>query len=137
MKDRKREEYIFISILITSILFIILYFVYTIFLKQYIKIPQCIFYSKFNIYCPGCGCTRAFESMLNGKIIESLYYNPTVIYSTIVLGIYIILNFIYITFNIKKKIIRNEKIFFYIGIILLIVTCIIRNILKIIWNISL
>ena len=41
--------------------------------------------AKFNIYCPGCGGTRAFENMLYGHFIKSTVYHPVVLYIMIML----------------------------------------------------
>ena len=37
--------------------------------------PKCIFYKLSNIYCPGCGATRATYEMLHGNILASLHNN--------------------------------------------------------------
>ncbi|MDE5755115.1 MAG: DUF2752 domain-containing protein [Oscillospiraceae bacterium] len=39
----------------------------------------CPFYAFTNIYCPGCGGTRALLALLNGKILLSLHENPAVL----------------------------------------------------------
>lgn len=42
---------------------------------------NCYWLSHFGYYCPGCGGTRAFESLLYGHFIKSLIYHPFVIYT--------------------------------------------------------
>ena len=37
---------------------------------------ECSFRTTFNIYCPGCGGSRAAIALLQGDIIQSLKYNP-------------------------------------------------------------
>lgn len=37
---------------------------------------ECYFRTHFHIYCPGCGGSRAVIALLQGDIIQSLWYNP-------------------------------------------------------------
>lgn len=41
---------------------------------------DCYWITHFGYYCPGCGGTRAFESILYGHIFKSLWYHPFVVY---------------------------------------------------------
>lgn len=43
-------------------------------------ISECYIRTKFGIYCPGCGGTRAFTALLHGDIIKSLKYNPITLF---------------------------------------------------------
>lgn len=51
----------------------------------------CSFKTKFHIYCPGCGGTRALKALLQFHPIKSLYYNPIVIILIITIIILVIL----------------------------------------------
>lgn len=42
--------------------------------------PPCLFHVLTGYYCPGCGGTRAFLSLLHGKLLDSLKYHPVVLY---------------------------------------------------------
>lgn len=46
---------------------------------------HCYFHDYLGIFCPGCGGTRAFESMLYFHFLTSFIYNPAVIFTTAVL----------------------------------------------------
>lgn len=41
------------------------------------KFPQCIIYSRYNLYCPSCGNTRSVISLLRGDILAALRFNIT------------------------------------------------------------
>lgn len=41
-----------------------------------LDIPLCLFKSRFNIPCPGCGLTRAYISFLSGDIIKAFSNHP-------------------------------------------------------------
>lgn len=63
--------------------------------------------------CPGCGATRALRALLDFDIILSLRSNPTIIISVIcmcILYIRILLN----TFGAIKKIIPENKVFYFV-----------------------
>lgn len=40
---------------------------------------ECGIRTRFGIYCPGCGGTRAVEAFLSGEILQSLKFNPIVL----------------------------------------------------------
>lgn len=62
---------------------IFLYF--KVILPKFPVIP-CMFYEMLGIYCPGCGGTRAFGALLKGRLLQSLWYHPLVLYAVVVYG---------------------------------------------------
>ena len=124
------DDYVYVSVFLTIVFLFIIYIIYKILGQP--QITQCLIYNKTGIYCPGCGCTRAFINMLQGNIIQSLKYNPTVIYSTIVIVVYMSSQSIGRIFRIKERkyIMKYSSIYIYIGISILIGTCIIKNIIR-------
>lgn len=72
----------------------------------------------FHIYCPGCGITRMFISLIKLDFYQAFRYNPLVF---IIIPIIIINNFF-------VKNLKIKKIIWYILIILCIVFGILRNI---------
>lgn len=55
-------------------------------LLPHISLPPCVAYEFFGFYCPGCGGTRAFISLLQGHVLKSLWYHPLVVYSAALYG---------------------------------------------------
>ena len=41
--------------------------------------PKCPSYWLFDVYCPGCGITRALHALLHGNFLQALAYNPLAI----------------------------------------------------------
>lgn len=134
MKLKTYNDYAVLSIIIAVFIICILIAIY---MLNPFQIPICFFISKLGIYCPACGATRAFLSLLNFDILESIYYNPIVVYSVISIFIYLILYFIFKITNKKEEFLfKYAKFCLYIGIIIAILNFAIRNVLLHVWNIQ-
>ena len=128
-KEKNFNDYVYISVIITVLLLIMLYIIYAAIGKP--PIFNCWIYEKFGIYCPGRGCTRALVNLFQGNISKSLYYNPTVLYTVIILIFYLVGNTIAkVLKKDSKYILKYTPILIYVGIFILIGTCIIKNLLK-------
>lgn len=87
-----------------------------------IGIP-CIFYKITNLYCPGCGITRAIISLLKLNIYQAVRYN-----SLIILFPFLLINYIYTyVFNGKKKV---PQFIWIIILVIVILYGVLRNIPK-------
>lgn len=94
-----------------------------------LEIP-CLIKKHLHIYCPACGLTRAFKSILSLNIINALNYN---IFSILVFFILIIGNIYLITdiiFNTKKTddFMNNLGKHYKLILLLLTINTIINNI---------
>lgn len=136
MKEKTLDDYIYYSLIIASVLLILLVIVYNAFFSH-IHISSCYIYDNFQVYCPGCGCTRAFISLINFDIKNSFYYNPTVLYSVIILSLYLFTQTIDRSFKHKKYIMPYSNFYLYTGTCILVLNCIIRNVLLLIFKIPL
>lgn len=121
----KKQDYMYFSILATYIILIICLALYLNFLYKYMPIPGCPIYKHFGLYCPACGCTRSVIALLHFNIKLSLLLNPIIIYTFVLSTIYLIIETINKIFN--KNISLPWKIFVYIGLIILIICCILKN----------
>lgn len=92
------------------------------------KIP-CLLYSRYHIYCPGCGGTRAVVQLLKGHVITSFLLHPMVLYTVILLICYFVSNAIGILFRCRDKIGMKLKTGYLVtALVLLLVNCIVKNI---------
>lgn len=59
-------------------------------LQRYDILPSfpCAFHELFQIYCPGCGGTRALFELSQGYILKSLYCNPAVFLGAVLILYY-------------------------------------------------
>lgn len=76
--------------------------------------------------CPGCGSTRALKFFLKADFISSLKCNPVIILGTVSLIIMYIQLF-FNTFGINKKIIPENKVFYFIISGIIFTYLILRN----------
>lgn len=88
----------------------------------------CIWRVALHIYCLTCGFTRALWELLHFNIIESLRFNPTVIYMAAG-TVYYYVRCIYMFVKRKIKIIHTDILIFAVGIFVAILFCVVRNIL--------
>ena len=73
----KIKRLLIVSILFISIL--LLSFLYYKINKIYHIGFKCVFHEITNLYCPGCGITRAIFSLMELDIIEAIKYNILII----------------------------------------------------------
>lgn len=130
MKSKNLDDYIYFSLIIACTLLFILAIIYKCFFSEF-KIGYCAIYDKLGIYCPGCGCTRAFEALLKFDIKSSIIYNPTVFYSAIILISFLTTQTIERIVKSTQHIMPYSNFYLYVGIFIMLSNCIIRNIIKI------
>lgn len=53
-------------------------------------LPPCLFHTLTGFSCPGCGCTRAAISLLHGDIMQSLRYNPVILYCAVIYILFVL-----------------------------------------------
>ena len=92
-----------------------------------IRVP-CVFYKLTGFYCPGCGITRAAESLLRFDLMGALGYNAgVVLMGPIWLFVLIKSTVFYIRYG-KKDESKINKYLLIFTIVFLVVFCIFRNI---------
>lgn len=135
MNEKTLDNYIYISLIITSIILSVLFLIYNIFFPN-VPFASCFIYETFGVYCPGCGCTRAFFALLNFDLINSLFHNSAVLYGFIILVLYLTTQTIDRVLKHSKYIMPYSNLYLYIGIFILIINCILKNLLAFAFNIS-
>lgn len=123
----KKQDDMYLVFCILYVVLAIAYIVYQLLLKESIVIPGCWFFQTFGVYCPACGGTRATLALLQGNILQSLYYNPIVVVVAFVTLLYMLVYTIGILLKKDKLKIQFHRGYGYLFVIVLIVNCVIRN----------
>lgn len=115
-----------------KLIIVILFILYLIFYKITGFAVFCPFHELTSLYCPGCGITRMFTSILGLDFYSAFRYNSLVFILLIVTILFNIIKFISLKLNkenfFTKKI--DNKIWIFILIIVLIYG-VLRNIFPI------
>lgn len=124
--EQLKTDWILVNLVMGIVFFIM--FIYMV-LQKVDVLPNstCLFHDMFRMYCPGCGGTRALFTLLQGKILHSLYCNPAVL-----LGLILVLYYeIGIAVTLKK---RNGKRYYtkklwppVLYVVIVLVFCVVRN----------
>lgn len=123
MKKMLKRESIIISITLTMML--LLFYILN---KHGHFNETCFILKYFKFYCPACGGTRAVQALFNLDIINSIKYNPLVIYTGFSFYLYSILDIFRINKKIdEKKIVITRKVLIYTGLIIMIISTILKN----------
>lgn len=96
----------------------------------------CLFWALFGIYCPGCGGTRAVLALMQGRFLESLWYHPLVLYVTVCGGGFMLTQGLH---RLGVKRIKGWKYhnwYLYGMIIIVVCNFLIKNLLKMVWGIT-
>lgn len=89
----------------------------------------CLFYTRWHVYCPACGGTRAALSLLHGKFLQSFYFNPAVPIAIISVAGYLFSQTVWRIRGKKGWVLRysDKWLLGFVG--LLFLHCLVRNLL--------
>ena len=90
----------------------------------------CFFNTFFEMYCPGCGGTRAISALFHGKILLSIWYHPLVPYSALVYLGFMLTNGIHKLGIKKMKGWKFHMWYIWTALGIIIVNFIVKNILR-------
>jgi len=105
-------------------------------LRHYLPEIPCFFVALLGLYCPGCGGTRAFMALMQGKVLLSLWYHPVVLYGVVIGGGFLITQSLH---RLGLKCIKGWKYhnwYLYGMIIIVVCNFLIKNLLKLVWGIT-
>ena len=98
--------------------------------------PACTFNRTTGLYCPGCGATRAFNHFVHLHFIRSILCNPIVLYVIAAYVIFMINTFLVLLTKKLGWAAYPATITVYIGVVVLLGQWVVRNLLLIIWHIT-
>lgn len=140
MRERKKEENVLFLIgwFLVGVT-ILIYIAYHIFSIPPLKMNgPCVLHTLFNLYCPGCGGTRAISALLHGQFIDSFICHPLVPYTAIIGGWFLISQLIERISKHRIKIgLRYRDIYLWIALGIVVMNFIVKNALLLIWHVDL
>ena len=106
------------------------------FFRRYLPEVPCFFLMFFGLYCPGCGGTRAAMALAHGKIFTSLWYHPLVLYAAVIGGGFMLTQSLH-RLGIKRiKGWKYHNWYLYGMIIIVVCNFLVKNLLKLVWGIT-
>ena len=97
----------------------------------------CLFHLLTGLYCPGCGGTRAVKYLLQGQILKSIQYHPLVVYVAVVAAGGAASHLLARILHRPGLKMSKYDWYVYIGIGVIVVNWIFKNILLVVWRIDL
>lgn len=110
---------------------ILFYWLYDVVLYPLWPFHGCIWDVFFDIYCPGCGGTRAIMALSKGKLLTSLWYHPVVVYGVALYGIFMVSQLLALVSRGRIRGIRFHNWYLYLSVIIIVVNCLAKNYLRI------
>lgn len=89
-------------------------------------IYPCLFHVVTGAYCPGCGGTRALLALLHGRVADSIWLNPLVLYMAVSIPSFLM----YRLYCMRKKKTPRPAVWMtvlFIGIAVLVVNFVVKN----------
>lgn len=124
-KDEKMLYWMLVGILSVGFIIYLLFRYY----DWTIRLPLCAMIRFTGLYCPGCGGTRAFTSLIHGRLWDSIYYHPIVPYGAVVGLWYVISHTIEYVSRGKCNIgMRYRDVYLYLAVALILLNWITKNV---------
>lgn len=105
-------------------------------LKDFLPEVPCFFSEVLGIYCPGCGGSRAFRALVQGRFLLALWFHPVVPYGVLMAGGFMLTQGLH---RIGFRHIRGWRFhnwYLYMAIALIGFNFVIKNALRLIWGIT-
>lgn len=114
----------------------------TVFIYLKIYLPNaspvpCVLHRFTGLYCPGCGGTRAVNALLEGHLLQSLWYHPLVLYTVVIFGGFMLTQTLERIPFCHCKGWRFHEWHLYGALVIIVINCILKNVLLIGFQITL
>ncbi len=88
----------------------------------------CRFKRATHYFCPGCGGTTALKELIAGHFLASFYCHPAVLYFAMFYAVFMIRMFLSKRYETVRVSYKRVVFFIYLGIAIILLQCIIKNI---------
>ncbi len=90
----------------------------------------CIWDKWFGVYCLGCGGTRAFFALIRGHFLRALWYHPLVFYGAVIYALFMGSHGMAFLTRGKIRGMTFHSGYLYAALVILVVNCILKNVLR-------
>ena len=97
-------------------------------IPEWLLSRRCTVLAHTGWYCPGCGGTRAVIALLHGHPLASLYYHPIVLYAGAVFTVFMVSQTLQRLTGGRVRGMRYRDIYLYIGIAVILINWIVKNV---------
>lgn len=97
----------------------------------------CYLYTTFGVYCPGCGGTRALIALCKGDVLQSIWYNPVVVYGLIIYFGFMLSHTLAKLPFLRVRGWKYHNWYWIVLVLLMLGDCILKNVLKFVFQITL
>lgn len=105
------------------------------FLPPYLR--GCVWDRFFHIYCLGCGGTRSLKALLHGNFLLSLWYYPAILPGAVFYICFLGSQVLYRLTGARFPYLKLKRRYLFVLAGLVIVNCIVKNILRLVFGIAL
>lgn len=128
MKGKSGDRELYPALLITLAVGLVIFVVWCYGLDRP-AFPACWFFSRWHVYCPACGGTRAMIALAHGKVWQALYWNPAVPTGAAFVVIYLLLQTVWRLRGRQGWVLRYSDRWLWAFLWLLALNCLVRNLL--------
>lgn len=135
-KYKSLEDELFYMGLIFLVLGFAVWALFYFWISRFVPEIPCFFSHVLGFYCPGCGGTRAVIALAHGQFLKSVWYHPLVPYGVVVGGGFMLTQGLH---RLGVKGVKGWKYhswYLYAAIIILVGNFLIKNMLRLIWGIT-
>lgn len=135
MKQQITDREFYPAVWVTAVAFLAAYLVW----KYALGMPTvstCWVWETWHVYCPGCGGTRSLIALLRGDLLKALYYHPALVVTVVGVSVYMLSQSIW-RLRGKRGWVMHYQSWWAPGIaVLLVFSCLLRNVLLIFFDIA-
>lgn len=92
-------------------------------------LPACWFFTRWHVYCPACGGTRAIIALAHGKVVQACYWNPAVPVGAASVAAYLLSQTLWRLRGRRGWVLRYSNRWLWAFLLLMAVNCGARNLL--------
>lgn len=136
MKHKSLEDELFYIGIVSLAVGICVWVLYYFKLRYCLPEIPCFFSNVLGFYCPGCGGTRSLNALAHGQFLKAVWYHPLVPYGAVLYGGFMLTQGLD---RLGLKLVKPWKYhdwYLYGALIIFGCNFLIKNLLRLLWGIT-